>query len=106
MERRRLSIAPHIRHLSEHGNARQGFVADWEFRSVVDSLPGYLKDFARFGYLTGWRRGEIASLRWEDIDGNVIRLRAENSQNGEARSITLDGELAELIERRKRPLGK
>ncbi len=101
IERRRITMAPHIRHLSERGNARQGFFADWEFRAVVGNLPVYLKDFASFGYLTGWRRGEIASLRWEDVDGDVIRLRGENSKNGEARSITLDGELAELMERRK-----
>ena len=55
----------------------------------------------RFGYLTGWRKGEIASLRWEDVDGDVIRLRAENAKNGEARTVTLGGELGELIERRK-----
>lgn len=101
LERRRLSMAPHIRHLSESGNARQGFFADWEFRAVVDNLPAYLQDFARFGYVTGWRRGEIASLRWSDVDGDVVRLRGENAKNGEGRSITLDGELADLIERRK-----
>jgi len=101
IERRRLSNAPVIRHLSERGNARQGFFGDAEFRSVVDNLPEYLRDFARFGYMTGWRRGEIDSLTWEDVDGDVIRLRGENSKNGEGRTITLDGELAELIERRK-----
>jgi len=102
IERRRLSSAPHIRHLSEGGNARQGFFADHEFRAVVENLPDYLKDFARFGYLTGWRRGEIASLRWEDVDGDLIRLRGENAKNGESRSITAEGELAELMERRKK----
>jgi integrase len=101
IERRHLSNAPVIRHLSEGGNARQGFFGDTEFRLVVENLPDYLRDFARFGYMTGWRRGEIDSLRWEDVDGDVIRLRAENSKNGEGRTITLDGELAELIERRK-----
>ncbi len=101
IERRRLSMAPHVRHLSERGNARQGFFADWEFRTVVENLPEYLKDFAWFGYLTGWRRGEIASLEWRDVDGDVIRLRGENAKNGESRSIVLDGELAEVIERRK-----
>jgi integrase len=100
-ERRRISSAPHIRHLSESGNARQGFFADYEFRAVVENLPEYLKDFARFGYLTGWRRGEIASLEWRDVDGDVIRLRGENAKNGESRSITLDGELAEVMEQRK-----
>ena len=102
IERRRFSMAPHIRHLSERGNARQGFFADWEFRAVVENLPDYLKDFARFGYLTGWRRGEIASLRWEDVDGDLVRLRGENAKNGESRSIAADGELAELMERRKK----
>lgn len=35
------------------------------------------------------------------MDNDVIRLRAENSKNGEARTVTLDGELAELVEHRK-----
>ena len=100
MERKRLSSAPHIRHLSEKGNARQGFFADAEFHSVVENLPAYLRDFVRFAYLTGWRKGEIASLRWQDVEGDVVRLRAENSKNGEARMVTLDGDLAEIIKRR------
>jgi integrase len=54
-----------------------------------------------FGYLVGWRKGEIASLAWADVDGDVIRLRAENSKNGDGRLIVLEGELATLIERRK-----
>jgi integrase len=101
IERKRLTNAPAIRRLSESGNARQGFFADWEFRGVEGNLPAYLKDYARFAYLTGWRKGEIASLRWEDVDADVIRLRAENAKNGEGRTITIDGELAEVIERRK-----
>ena len=101
LERRRLSNAPVIRHLSEGGNARQGFFSDAEFRALLDHLPEYLRDFTGFGYLTGWRKGEIASLRWEDVDGDVIRLRAENSKNGDGRTVTVDGELAALMERRK-----
>lgn len=91
VERRHLSSAPQIRHLSERGNARQGFFGDWEFRAVVDNritCLTNLKDFARFGYLTGRRRRETASLRWEDVDCDLIRLRGENAKNGEACSIT------------------
>jgi integrase len=58
-------------------------------------------DFALFGYLTGWRKNEIASLTWSDIEENVIRLRAENSKNREARSVVIAGELVGLIERRQ-----
>ena len=99
--RKHLASAPQIRHLSEKGNARQGFFADAEFRALIVNLPDYLRDFVRFGYLTGWRRGEIASLRWEDVEGDVIRLRAENAKNDEPRSVTLTGELGEIVKRRK-----
>jgi integrase len=98
IERKHLSAMPKVRHLSEKENARQGFFSDTEFRSVVAGLPSHLRDFARFAYLTGWRKGEIASLRWEDVEGDVIRLRARNSKNREARMVTLDGELADIIE--------
>jgi integrase len=101
IQRKRLTNAPIIRHLSEKGNARQGFFSDADFRVVMNNLPPYLQDFALFGYLTGWRRGEIASLCWADVDGDVIRLRPENSKNDEGRTLTLDGELSQLIERRK-----
>ena len=101
IKQRRLTGAPYIRHLSEAGNVRQGFFSAADFRAVVDNLPDYLKDFARFAYCTGMRKGEIASLRWEDVEGDVIRLRAENAKNGKARSVAVEGELEELMERRR-----
>ena len=101
VDRKHLSTAPQIRHLSEKGNARQGFFADADFHALLGKLPAYLRDFVQFGYLTGWRKGEIASLRWSDVEGDVVRLRAENAKNGEARTVTLGGDLAEVIERRK-----
>lgn len=96
-----LTSCPYIRRLSEAGNVRQGFFSEVEFRSVASSLPKPLNDFALFGYLTGWRKHEIASLTWEDIDGEVIRLRAENAKIREARSLAIEGELAELMQRRR-----
>ena len=50
--------------------------------AVIAYLPSYFKDFIRFAYLTGWRKGEIAQLTWNDTDGKAktIRLRPEGSQ--------------------------
>ena len=101
IERKRLSSGPVVKHLSEVGNERKGFFTESEIRSVIGSLPEYLKDFVLFAYITGMRKGEVQSLRWSDVDGDAITLRPENSKNGEARPIPLEGELAELIERRQ-----
>ena len=101
IQRLHLSSAPVIRHLPEAGNARQGFFNETEFRSVIEHLPDYVKDFALFAYLTGWRKGEITSLKWADVDEEIVRLRPEYSKNRQGRTVPLVGELAEVICRRK-----
>ncbi len=93
--------APRIRRLSEKGNERRGFFVELEIRAVIAGLPEYLRDFALFGYLTGMRRGEIASLEWADVEGDILGLRAENAKTGEGRTVPIIGELAELIDRRR-----
>ncbi len=100
IENRRLSTGPHIKHLSEVGNERMGFFTETEIRNLISHLPEYLRDFALFAYITGMRKGEVQSLRWSDVTGDTITLQAANSKNGEGRTIPLEGELAEVIERR------
>jgi hypothetical protein len=36
-------------------------------------LPDYWQDFARFGYLAGWRFGAMTTLEWLDIHDGTIR---------------------------------
>lgn len=97
----RLTSAPRIERQSEIGNARQGFFSNMELRSVVSNLPEYLQDYVLFAYLTGWRAGECKSLSWTELDGDVLKLRAENSKNGTSRAVPLVGELQELVNRRR-----
>jgi integrase len=93
--------APDIRLLDEKDNVRRGFFSESEIRRVLANLPSDLADFTLFAWLTGMRKGEIGSLAWEDVDGDCIRLRAENAKNGTSRLIPFEGELAELMARRK-----
>ena len=92
---------PDMVRLSEKNNTRQGFFSEAEFRVLHSHLPNDLKDFCRFAYLTGWRRNEIRSLRWSDIEGNIVRLRGENAKNRTARYVVLAGELKSILERRQ-----
>lgn len=82
-------------------NARQGFFEKAELDRLLPHLPQPLDDMTRFAFKSGWRRGELRTLTWESVVGNEIRL--GTTKNGQPRSLPLDSQLAELLERRRRP---
>ena len=100
VKQKRISEAPSIEMLVED-NVRSGFIEPREFEDVVDNLPVYLRDFARFAYTTGWRKGELQSLTWADVNryAGTILLRSQYSKNREPRLLPLVSELVEIIER-------
>jgi integrase len=73
-----------------------------EYLTIRQHLPAAHQDVLDYGYLTGWRRGEVLSLEWRDVDrsGSVIRLRPEACKTREGRVLVLSGPLGALIERR------
>lgn len=95
----RLSRIPYIPMLRED-NARQGFFERAEFEAVASHLPHPVADIARFAYLSGWRKGEIVSLRWDAVDRTAREVRLWTSKNRRGRVLPCEGELWELIERR------
>ena len=101
MRNKQVSATPFIPRLSEIGNERQGFFETADFEAVVGQLPEYLQDLSRFGFITGWRKGSIESLRWSDVGEDVIYLRAENSKTRKPETMPLEGDLEAIIERRR-----
>jgi len=94
-----LNRVPYIPMLRED-NARQGFFESDEFEAIVRYLPDPLNDITRFAYFTGWRKGEILPLKWENIDRLSGEIRLLDSKNGQGRVIPIEGPLKELIEKR------
>jgi integrase len=92
------SKRPHIPRLRE-ALPRQGFLEPAEYASIAQHLPAAYRGVLEFGYLSGWRRGEILTLQWSDVDraGNVIRLRPEVSKNRTGRVLVLSAPLQTLI---------
>ncbi len=89
------------------GNPRKGFFEHEQFDAVLAALPDYLKPVARFGYYTGWRRSEITSLQWNQVNlkERSIRLWTGETKNKEGRFLPLEGELWRIIEeQRKSPV--
>jgi integrase len=101
LRRKEVGEGPAIPKLKEF-NVRQGFFERADFEAIVKHLSEELQDFARFGFLTGWRKGEIESLAWSEfnIETRELRLRGEDSKNRQPRMVTLSGELWEIIQRR------
>ena len=100
-KRKQLSEVPTFELLRED-NARQGFVEPGDFEAIARRLSGDVRDFAAFAFLTGWRKGEIASLRWADVDmdARTLSLRRESAKNGRGRLVALEGQLLALIKAR------
>ena len=99
--RKLIQELPYIERFSEQGNARKGFFERDELETLVALLPEYLQDVTRFAYHTGWRKTEIFTLEWRDIQGDIIRLKPEVAKNKDGRVIVLVGEIANIIARRQ-----
>lgn len=91
---------PHVAMLRTQ-NARQGFFEAEVFEAVRAELPDYLYGVVTFAYYTGWRKREILSLRWLQVDlaRGEVRLEPGTTKNDEGRTVFLDGELREVLDR-------
>lgn len=98
----RLSVKPYIPKLDEP-QPRQGFFEHGAMLAVRANLTEEHRDILDFGYLSGWRIGEILTLEWSDVDlaAGVIRVPPERTKNRQAHVVALAGPVLGVIERRK-----
>jgi integrase len=70
--------------------------------AVMDLRQQKVKDYLMLLLLTGLRRNEGATLRWEDIDfeSKVLTVRAELAKNGSEHRLPLSDYLYEMLYRR------
>jgi integrase len=87
--------------LDESGNIRKGKFSPAEAEAVAASLPLYLADVALFAYEVGSRKTELLSLKWNFIDGDVIRVPMLNTKNRQERRIAITPEMEVILARRR-----
>ncbi len=95
----KVSRLPHFPMLRED-NVRRGFFERVEFEKVAAGLPDPVCDVVRFGYLTGWRKGEIVGMTWDQVDRAAGEVRLFDSKNGRGRVLAFDDDLRALFEER------
>jgi integrase len=93
---------PHITMLEED-NVRQGFFEPDQFQAVLKHLPERLRPVERFAYITGWRKMEVLTLQWRNVDfeAGIVRLEAGTTKNREARTFPFTDELRAVLEEQR-----
>lgn len=84
---------------------RKGFLTDDQYETLRDELPAELRPLFVTAYITGIRRGELASIQWPqvDFDAGLITLERGETKNDEARSVPIiKGDMRNLLLAAKR----
>lgn len=86
--------------LMKENNQRLRFLSHDELKKFLDVSPDHLKEIIICAVNTGMRRGELLSLKWEQIRNGFIYL--QNTKTDEPRQIPVNDTLAELFARIKK----
>ena len=76
---------------------RRGFLECEDFPRLRRELPEHLRTILTLAFYTGMRKGEVLSLRWENVDLIEGVLLLEDTKNGEPRNVRLNDELLEML---------
>ena len=81
---------PRIKLLPEN-NVRKGFADAKQVELICRRLKDEVADGVRFAFQTGWRRAEVFSFSWSQVDwtGGFVRLEPGMTKNGEGRSFPI-----------------
>ena len=70
-------------------NTRRGFLDRPHLDAILATATPHIQGPVLFAFLTGWRKGEILPLRWEQVDWDAgeVRLEPGTTKNGEGRTF-------------------
>lgn len=86
--------------LLEENNRRLRYLSKEECHTLIDTCVDYLKPIVITALNTGMRKGEILSLKWDNIDLNngFILLESGMTKNGQRREIPINATLRATLE--------
>ncbi len=89
VRRSALAVVPVFPEMGDLHNAREGFFTEADLAALQLELPEYLRPLAEFAFLTGFRKREILTLQWSDVDldAHIIRLEGSRTKSGHAREF-------------------
>jgi integrase len=79
----------------KENNQRLRFLTENEIHNLLDACTSHLRPIVEVALLTGMRRGELLSLKWEQIRNGFIYL--TETKSGKARQIPINDRLSEVF---------
>ena len=76
--------------LLKENNARVRVLTDTEEERLLAALPLCYRPLVIVALHTGMRRGELANLRWQDVDFHTRTLVVQQSKSGEGRRVPMN----------------
>ena len=94
----KVPIVPHIPMLKEH-NVRTGFFEVDDYKALMAEAAEHIRPIIAFAYVTGWRKSEILSLKWNQVDlkEGTVRLNPGMSKNEEGRVVVINKDLRQVF---------
>jgi integrase len=92
-----------VKHLQEN-NARLRYLSKEECVALVDVCEAHLKPIVITALNTGMRRGEILSLKWDNVDLKHGFINLTLTKNGESRQVPINGTLGATLQGLERRL--
>jgi integrase len=84
----------------KENNHRLRFLSEPEIEALLKACIPHLRPIVETALLSGMRRGELLSLRWEQIRNEFIYL--TETKSGKARQIPINDRLAEVLKEVRR----
>jgi integrase len=87
--------------------ARERVLSPAELRAIWNALPAdHFGAIMKLLMLTGQRAGEIAGLRWSEIQGNAIVLPGERTKNHRPHTVPLSAAAASIVAAQPKRVGR
>jgi integrase len=93
----RANPAAGIRRIKEPPG-RVRFLTEEERAALLDACTARLRQILELALDTGLRRGELLSLRWENVDLKNRMIRVEHSKNGERRDVPMTDRVFAILQ--------
>jgi integrase len=82
-------IVKGMRRTNPKETERKRFLSDVEIHAIWNAADDSYGQLLKFLLLTAQRREKVASMRWDDIDGNVWTIKTEKREKGNAGVLVL-----------------